>query len=296
MKQRPERQWNHAVQLRSASVEEAGLFYSQVEEDRGWQSGTVGHVRMDFGHGGKEFWHTWWPHNQDQFNTPKFKETLQTVVDALRRDGPLKDLSARRSYCQQHGGAITEDGENFGYIAEMEHLSAILSRWFDKHRGTALGLAAAGSGAAAVIMPSVLAGIIESKGLSQAFLWEAALGGVMTVLVILFVKNSPSEYKISHHSNDKRSISFHADKNSVFILAAAFLLGAPAGPGFSHLTVLYQQAGLSPAYTSWLISYLGLMLIVGEILYGYLSDRLGGYRANMLAFFAITLVNWLYVA
>lgn len=94
MKQRPERQWNHAVQLRPASVEEAGLFYSQAEEDRDWQSGTVGHVRMDFGHGGKEFWHTWWPHNQDQFNTPEFKETLQTVVDALRRDGPLKDLSA----------------------------------------------------------------------------------------------------------------------------------------------------------------------------------------------------------
>ena len=121
MKQRPERKWNHAVQLRPASVEEAGLFYSQVEEDRDWHSGTVGHVRMDFGHGGKEFWHTWWPHNQDQFNTPEFKETLQTVVDALRRDGPLKDLSAMRSYCQQYGGAITEDGENFGYIAETEH-------------------------------------------------------------------------------------------------------------------------------------------------------------------------------
>lgn len=121
MKQRPERQWNHAVQLRPASVEEAGLFYSQVEEDRDWQSGTVGHVRMDFGHGGKKFWHTWWSHNQDQFNTPEFKETLQTVVDALRRDGPLKDLSAMRSYCQQHGGAITKDGENFGYIAETEH-------------------------------------------------------------------------------------------------------------------------------------------------------------------------------
>lgn len=178
-------------------------------------------------------------------------------------------------------------GLGYGY-GGMVPLSTILSRWFDKHRGTALGLAAAGSGAAAVIMPPVLAGIIESEGLSQAFLWEAALGGVMTVLVILFVKNSPPEYKISHHSNDKSCISFHADKNFLLILAAAFLLGAPAGPGFSHLTVLYQQAGLSPAYTSWLISYLGLMLIVGKILYGYLSDQLGGYRANMLAFFALT--------
>lgn len=121
MKQKPTKKCENGVQLRPASIEEAGLFYSDLDEKQDEALGTVGHVRMDFGHGGKEFWHTWWPHNQDQFNTPEFKATLQTVVDALRRDGPLKDLSAMRSYCQQHGGGITGDGENFGYIAETEH-------------------------------------------------------------------------------------------------------------------------------------------------------------------------------
>ena len=106
--------------LRPASIEEAGLFYSQLDETKDAALGTVGHVRIDFGHGGKEFWHSWWPHNEDQFNTPEFKKAIQTVVDALQRDGPLKDLSTMRSYCQQHGGAITADGENFGYIAETE--------------------------------------------------------------------------------------------------------------------------------------------------------------------------------
>ena len=120
MKQKYTKKCENGVQLRPASIEEAGLFYSDLDEKQDEALGTVGHVRMDFGHGGKEFWHTWWPHNQDQFNTPEFKETLQTVVDALRRDGPLKDLSAMRSYCQQHGGAITKDGENFGYIVETE--------------------------------------------------------------------------------------------------------------------------------------------------------------------------------
>lgn len=121
MKQKYTKKCENGVQLRPASIEEAGLFYSDLDEKQDEALGTVGHVRMDFGHGGKEFWHTWWPHNQDQFNTPEFKATLQTVVDALRRDGPLKDLSAMRSYCQQHGGGITEDGENFGYITETEH-------------------------------------------------------------------------------------------------------------------------------------------------------------------------------
>ena len=106
--------------LRPASIEEAGLFYSQLDETEDTALGTVGHVRIDFGHGGKEFWHSWWPHNGDQFNTGEFKGELQAFVDMLRTDGPLKDLATMRSYCNRNGGSITEDGRSFGYIAETE--------------------------------------------------------------------------------------------------------------------------------------------------------------------------------
>lgn len=53
---------------------------------------------MDFGHGEKEFWHTWWPHNEDRFNTPEFKEVLQRFVDDLRQTGLLKNLGAMDAY------------------------------------------------------------------------------------------------------------------------------------------------------------------------------------------------------
>ena len=106
--------------LRPASIEEAGLFYSQLDETEDTALGTVGHVRIDFGHGGKEFWHSWWPHNGDQFNTGEFKGELQAFVDMLRTDGPLKDLATMRNYCNRNGGSITEDGRSFGYIAETE--------------------------------------------------------------------------------------------------------------------------------------------------------------------------------
>ena len=43
--------------IRPARPEEAGLFYAQhPEEDK--RLGAVGHVRMDFGRSGNEFWHT----------------------------------------------------------------------------------------------------------------------------------------------------------------------------------------------------------------------------------------------
>ena len=85
--------------LRPASIEEAGLFYSQMDEAEDAVLGTVGHIRMDFGASGKEFYHTWWPHNGDQFNTGEFKDELQKFVDMLRADGPLTNLASMRNYC-----------------------------------------------------------------------------------------------------------------------------------------------------------------------------------------------------
>lgn len=112
---------NTPIHIRPASYEEAGLFYSQMDEAEDAVLGTVGHIRMDFGASGKEFYHTWWPHNGDQFNTGEFKDELQKFVDMLRSDGPLTNLASMRNYCYQHGGKITEDGRCFGYIAETEH-------------------------------------------------------------------------------------------------------------------------------------------------------------------------------
>ena len=71
------------LHIRPARPEEAGLFYTpHPEEDK--RLGTVGHVRMDFGRSGNEFWHTWWPRGPEELNSPAFKAELQEVVDRLR--------------------------------------------------------------------------------------------------------------------------------------------------------------------------------------------------------------------
>lgn len=106
--------------LRPAAPEEAGLFYSQNEKDP--ELGTVGHLRIDFGSNGKEFWSTWWPHNSDELNTPGFKADLQEFVNELRKTGPLNSLSAMAEYCSGRaaGGLKVGAQESYGYIAESE--------------------------------------------------------------------------------------------------------------------------------------------------------------------------------
>lgn len=58
--------------MRPAAPEEAGIFYAlSCEKDE--ELGAIGHVRIDFGYEGQEFWHTWWPRGPENLNTPEFK-------------------------------------------------------------------------------------------------------------------------------------------------------------------------------------------------------------------------------
>ena len=108
------------LHIRPARPEEAGLFYTpHPEEDK--RLGTVGHVRMDFGRSGNEFWHTWWPRGPEELNSPVFKAELQEVVDTLR-ESVLKNRFAMERFCYEHGGKISGGWtQNYGYIVETEH-------------------------------------------------------------------------------------------------------------------------------------------------------------------------------
>ncbi|MDD3231514.1 MAG: hypothetical protein PHE09_20235 [Oscillospiraceae bacterium] len=105
---------------RRALSEEAGLFFA-LPKKQDAELGTIGHVRIDFSSGGKEFWHTWWPRGDDELNTKEFKAELAEVVNELHNSGPLKDLSAMYNYCGEHDGKIEGSWrQNYGYNVETE--------------------------------------------------------------------------------------------------------------------------------------------------------------------------------
>ena len=105
--------------VRPAQPEEVGAFFAQTPEQDA-QMGAIGHVRVDFGKSGKEFWHTWHPRGAESLNTPEFKAELQQVVDKLR-EMVLKDLSSMRHFCYENGGKIPGGwSQNYGYVVETE--------------------------------------------------------------------------------------------------------------------------------------------------------------------------------
>ena len=106
---------------RPASRSEAGLFYG-MEPEQDKQLGGIGHLRMDFGHRGMEFWTTWHDHCGDKWNTPEFKAEIDEVVNELR-ETVLKDRATMRSYCAECGGELGESLgiKQYGYVVDTEH-------------------------------------------------------------------------------------------------------------------------------------------------------------------------------
>ena len=104
-----------------ASHSEAGLFYRQ-EPELDELLGGIGHLRMDFGRRGTEFWTSWFDHCGDKLNTPEFKAEIDKVVNELR-ETVLKDRSTMRSYCSDFGGELGENYgiRQYGYVVETEH-------------------------------------------------------------------------------------------------------------------------------------------------------------------------------
>ena len=105
--------------LRPAIDEEAKLMYS--DSNTKLQHAWIGRLRGDFGCRGEEFWHTWFPH-AEELRTQKFEDALQEVVDALRKDGLLKNLAGMKDYCLRHPESkINEDScPVYGFTAETE--------------------------------------------------------------------------------------------------------------------------------------------------------------------------------
>ena len=71
--------------------------------------------------------------------------------------------------------------------------SSVISRWFDRRRGTALAIMMGGLGIAAVIMPSIVQRVITTLGWRPAY---ALYGGTMLVLalpvLLSFLRDSPA--------------------------------------------------------------------------------------------------------
>ena len=179
-------------------------------------------------------------------------------------------------------------GLAYGY-GGMVPISLVINHWFRDRRGFALGLASAGSGVSTIFAPNIITYIIETRGMRAAFLLECGVILILGLVVWLLIRNAPEDkgldpYHLGGSDAPVPSVRPTPEgMNKVLwlgLLLAAFLVGGPAGPGFSHLTVLYTTSGYDSMAVATIIAYMGFMICVGKVACGQVYDMVGGWRGN----------------
>lgn len=167
----------------------------------------------------------------------------------------------------------------------------VVSRWFDRRRGVALGLMMVGLGGGAIVMPAVAQRLIASDGWRSAF----ALVGCFVIAVgvpavALLLRETPRDVgllpdgdaPVARHG--RPSLEGMTWRESVctgryWLMFGAFvLLAASVHACVVHIPELLADRGFTPAAAATASSVAGLALLVGRIGCGYFLDRCFGPR------------------
>lgn len=177
--------------------------------------------------------------------------------------------------------------------------------WFNLGRGQALGLALAGTGVSAMLIPIYTTWLIGDYGWRTAFVGLAALPALIAFPAVYFFLHD----RASHPTHKAVPAAELAEKNIGIEFKDAlkgyrfwalnvvfFLIGACIAGLIAHLVPMLTDRGHSPQTAAQIAGVIGAAVIVGRIGTGYLIDRfwapgVGLILLSMPAISCLILVN-----
>jgi MFS family permease len=180
----------------------------------------------------------------------------------------------------------------------------VISHWFNRHRGLALGLSMMGIGIGSVAVPIIAQRLITIFGWRTAF----AMFGVAVLLLPLpviaaLLQDDPEELGLRPDGDEKHPLSILApqDKEGLswreiwhsptfWILICIFsLAGASVHGVVLHIAAILTDRGVTAERAALATSLVGAAVIIGRLGSGYLLDRLFAPRVAILFYGATAL-------
>lgn len=165
--------------------------------------------------------------------------------------------------------------------------SKLVSNWFVRRRGTALGVAATGISVAGMVMPAVSAWLIGSYGWREGFMAY----GVITICLVLpivlrLVISRPEDVGLLPDGAMRvagappptpvvpaRTAEFLRNRNFWVLLTIIGLLFCIQSATLVHMVPLLTDGGISLVGASVVASITAAFGVAGKLGYGYLIDR-----------------------
>ena len=164
----------------------------------------------------------------------------------------------------------------------------VISHWFDRRRGLALGLTMGGAGIGFFVMPSLSYALIVRVGWRMAYVLIGLFVIAVTLPIVgLFLKERPQLMGLlpdgdseSHASGQGTTIAgglsgreaWHS--GTFWVLCTALFLGSVSLNGcLIHMVPLLTDRGVSAQTAALIASVLGAATLLGRLGTGYLLDR-----------------------
>jgi MFS family permease len=184
--------------------------------------------------------------------------------------------------------------------ASLLSLAKLVQGWFDQSLGRALGLLFACGGVGGILHPLWTQAVISQLGWRQAFMVMAGLSLLMCgAAALLFVRErEPAARREPLAGLDARkSVSTAAPANgrsphsmaafmrdAIWWKLALFnmLFALGVGAIFMHFAALLQDRGATPGQAAFAMSLVGLGGLTGNLLAGWLADRMPASRLAVI--------------
>jgi MFS family permease len=162
-----------------------------------------------------------------------------------------------------------------------------VASWFSLHRGFALALMLLGTGAAGVLTPLFIGGLIQTHGWQAGYMGMAAVS-ILATVPVYFLFQERKIVEIDHISvrnilglEMKQALS----TREFWLIAAAFAFISPAISAILiHLVPMLVNSGLDRSAALKIAGLLGVAVILGRLSIGYALDRFPPGIVSMLVF------------
>jgi len=171
----------------------------------------------------------------------------------------------------------------------------VISHWFNRYRGLALGLSMTGIGIGSIVVPILAQRLITMFGWRMAF---AIFGGAVLLLplpvIAVLLQNDPRQRGLQPDGDERISLLPPQNKQGLswreiwhgptfWILICIFsLAGASVHGAVLHLSAIFTDRGVTAERAAMATSLVGAAVIIGRLGSGYLLDRLFAPRVAIL--------------
>lgn len=218
----------------------------------------------------------------------KYEIRRVVTVAMIMAAGSFAIYAAARTYTVYLIAAAL-GGLAYGF-GSMIPVSILISRWFNEHRGQALGICMAATGVSAFVSSPLITRVVEDHGLRTAFVAETVFILVMSAVVWTLLRSMPSclDLEPLGAGNDSVSVAYApgtASGRMIAVMSAGFLiLGTASNNIHSNLSMLYHSIGYDGDRIANVIAFYGISLAIGKCVSGMVVDRIGPYKSCGILF------------